>query len=99
MARRARRAPPTPPAARRRPPPPSSLQATALADFLLPMLDWAPDTRATAADALKHPWLAGPPALPPPTAPERGREHQERAASRSESPRRSRSPSPGERRG
>lgn len=32
-------------------------QAQGLADFLLPMLDWNHETRATAEEMLKHPWL------------------------------------------
>jgi serine/threonine-protein kinase SRPK3 len=32
-------------------------EATALADFLLPMLRWDPNKRATAEQMLKHPWL------------------------------------------
>jgi serine/threonine protein kinase len=32
-----------------------------MADFLLPMLHFDPEKRATAAEALKHPWLDGPP--------------------------------------
>lgn len=34
-------------------------EAVALAEFLLPMLDFVPETRATAADMLRHPWLQG----------------------------------------
>jgi serine/threonine protein kinase len=37
------------------------LQARSMADFLLPMLHFDPDKRSTAAEALKHPWLQGPP--------------------------------------
>jgi len=32
-------------------------EAQAMADFLLPMLDWNHETRASAQDMLKHPWL------------------------------------------
>ncbi len=32
-------------------------QAQALADFLLPMLEYVPERRATAAEMLGHPWL------------------------------------------
>ena len=32
-------------------------EAQAFADFLIPMLEWHHDRRATAADMLKHPWL------------------------------------------
>ena len=33
-------------------------EADMIASFLLPMLDLNPNMRATAADALQHPWLA-----------------------------------------
>lgn len=33
--------------------------AAGFADFLLPMLDFSPTSRALAADCLKHPWLNG----------------------------------------
>ncbi len=32
-------------------------EAGALADFLMPMLEWYPDRRATARQMLAHPWL------------------------------------------
>ncbi len=32
-------------------------EAESLADFLLPMLEWYPEKRATAQEMLKHPWL------------------------------------------
>lgn len=32
-------------------------EAESLADFLLPMLEWYPEKRATAQDMLDHPWL------------------------------------------
>lgn len=32
-------------------------EAEALADFLLPMLEWYPEKRATAKEMLEHPWL------------------------------------------
>ena len=32
-------------------------EATQLADFLQPMLNWVPDKRATAQQMLDHPWL------------------------------------------
>jgi serine/threonine-protein kinase SRPK3 len=35
------------------------LQARALTDFLLPMLEYVPSRRATAAEMLAHPWLRG----------------------------------------
>lgn len=35
------------------------LQAIELTDFLLPMLDYDPSRRASAAHMLRHPWLAG----------------------------------------
>jgi serine/threonine protein kinase len=31
--------------------------ARAFADFLLPMLEWDPEKRASAQDMLNHPWL------------------------------------------
>ena len=33
-------------------------EAQALADFILPMLDFDPSKRATAAQMLAHPWLS-----------------------------------------
>lgn len=33
-------------------------EAEALADFILPMLDFDPSKRATAAQMLAHPWLS-----------------------------------------
>ena len=35
------------------------MQAQGLSSFLLPMLEYAPDKRATAAEMLRHPWLQG----------------------------------------
>lgn len=35
-------------------------EAKAFADFLLPMLDWDPEKRASAQTMLKHPWLSMP---------------------------------------
>lgn len=32
-------------------------EARAFADFLVPMLEFDPSKRATAAECLKHPWL------------------------------------------
>jgi serine/threonine-protein kinase SRPK3 len=32
-------------------------EADALSDFLVPMLEWYPEKRATAQQMLKHPWL------------------------------------------
>lgn len=32
-------------------------EAEQLSDFLLPMLEWYPERRATAQDILAHPWL------------------------------------------
>ena len=32
-------------------------EAKEFAEFLLPMLDFDPDKRATAAECLQHPWL------------------------------------------
>jgi serine/threonine protein kinase len=37
----------------------SAPQARALTDFLLPMLEYVPSRRATAAEMLAHPWLRG----------------------------------------
>lgn len=34
-------------------------RALAFQDFLLPMLEFDPADRATAADCLKHPWITG----------------------------------------
>lgn len=34
-----------------------SSEAKAFADFLLPMLEWDPDKRASAQTMLNHPWL------------------------------------------
>jgi serine/threonine-protein kinase SRPK3 len=36
---------------------PLCTQATALASFLTPMLEFVPEQRATAAEMLSHPWL------------------------------------------
>lgn len=33
-------------------------EAECFADFLLPMLELVPEKRATAAECLRHPWLA-----------------------------------------
>ena len=33
-------------------------EAESLADFLLPMLEWYPEKRATAKEMLEHPWLS-----------------------------------------
>jgi serine/threonine-protein kinase SRPK3 len=35
-------------------------EALALADFLIPMLDWNHENRASAQEMLKHPWLSLP---------------------------------------
>ena len=35
------------------------LQAVALSSFLLPMLEYVPEQRATAAQMQQHPWLTG----------------------------------------
>ena len=37
----------------------SASDAAALADFLVPMLHFVPERRATAAESLQHPWLTG----------------------------------------
>ena len=42
------------------------VQAQQMSEFLLPMLEFAPSQRATAAQALRHPWLAE--VSPPPPA-------------------------------
>ena len=34
-------------------------EAKEFTSFLIPMLDFVPDKRATAAQCLKHPWLKG----------------------------------------
>ena len=34
-----------------------AMQAQSLASFLLPMLEYLPEKRATAAEMLHHPWL------------------------------------------
>ena len=36
------------------------IEAQALTDFLLPMLEWDPQNRATAQQMLSHPWLSMP---------------------------------------
>ena len=36
----------------------AALQARAFTDFLLPMLAFGPEKRATAAEMLHHPWLS-----------------------------------------
>ena len=35
--------------------------ADAIAAFMLPMLDWDPERRASAEASLRHPWLANVP--------------------------------------
>ncbi len=75
------------------------MQAQGLTSFLLPMLTYNPDERATAAQMLQHPWLRG--ELPRP--PSRGREaaDDERRAgdrARSRAAGRSRTRSPGAKR-
>lgn len=35
------------------------MQAHGLRDFLVPMLNFVPGKRATAAESLRHPWLRG----------------------------------------
>jgi serine/threonine protein kinase len=79
------------------------MQAHGLRDFLLPMLSFAPGRRASAAQALAHPWLRGELPQPPPAEGPRGggqghggghrRDDRSKSAVRSRSPRRSRSPS------
>jgi serine/threonine protein kinase len=38
-----------------------TFQASSLASFLTPMLEFVPEQRATAAEMLSHPWLQGNP--------------------------------------
>ena len=40
----------------------SCVQARAFAEFLVPMLEYVPERRATAAEMLRHPWLSQQPA-------------------------------------
>ncbi|KAF6263671.1 kinase-like domain-containing protein [Scenedesmus sp. NREL 46B-D3] len=76
-------------------------------DFLLPMLHFDPEKRSTAAEALKHPWLQGPPSEEAAAAAdaddERRRQRRRSSHKRSGSPsarggsgedKRTRSPSP-----
>ena len=35
-------------------------EAKALSDFLMPMLEWYPERRASARELLRHPWLTMP---------------------------------------
>ena len=35
-------------------------EAQALSDFLMPMLEWYPERRASARELLRHPWLTMP---------------------------------------
>ena len=50
----------------------SEQDATNMADFLIPILDFAPEKRPTAAQCLGHPWISAGPRLlePSTTAPE-----------------------------
>lgn len=50
----------------------SEQDATDMADFLIPILDFAPEKRPTAAQCLSHPWISPGPRLlePSTTAPE-----------------------------
>eukprot|EP00882_Tetradesmus_deserticola_P017602 GHRQ01018858.1.p1 GENE.GHRQ01018858.1~~GHRQ01018858.1.p1 ORF type:complete len:160 (+),score=57.79 GHRQ01018858.1:56-535(+) len=55
-------------------------EARGMADFLLPMLHFDPDKRATAAEALKHPWLQGPPSEEAADADERHQRQRRRSS-------------------
>jgi serine/threonine-protein kinase SRPK3 len=44
-------------------------EAQQLADFLVPMLHFVPESRATAAESLRHPWLTGDTFVPRALAP------------------------------
>lgn len=71
-------------------------EAKGLASFLLPMLHFVPDQRATAGEMLSHPWLRGelPPVASAGTARPKGRSRTPHSASSiSRSPKRSSSPS------
>ncbi|XWS28640.1 hypothetical protein CRYUN_Cryun25bG0088400 [Craigia yunnanensis] len=50
----------------------SEQDATNMADFLIPILDFVPEKRPTAAQCLSHPWISAGPRLlePSPTVPE-----------------------------
>eukprot|EP00878_Enallax_costatus_P025924 GHUV01027782.1.p1 GENE.GHUV01027782.1~~GHUV01027782.1.p1 ORF type:complete len:107 (-),score=27.45 GHUV01027782.1:895-1215(-) len=66
-----------------------AVQARGMADFLLPLLHFDPSERATAAEALKHPWLEGPPEPAAAVSRDDGRRSHRRnssAADRSRSP-------------
>ncbi|MCI05420.1 SRSF protein kinase 1-like, partial [Trifolium medium] len=46
---------------------PRKQDASGMADFLVPLLDFVPEKRPTAAQCLTHPWMsAGPRTLEPP---------------------------------
>lgn len=47
----------------------SEQYATELADFLVPILDFVPEKRPTAAQCLLHPWVSSGPHLLEPSAP------------------------------
>ncbi|PSR98482.1 Protein kinase [Actinidia chinensis var. chinensis] len=47
----------------------SEQDASALADFLLPILDFVPENRPTAAQCLLHPWISSGPRLSEPSLP------------------------------
>lgn len=44
----------------------SEQDAKDMADFLLPILDFVPEKRPTAAQCLLHPWISARPPLPEP---------------------------------
>ncbi|KAL6770053.1 hypothetical protein ACKKBG_A33415 [Auxenochlorella protothecoides x Auxenochlorella symbiontica] len=77
--------------------------ALALRDFLLPMLAYVPSKRATAAQMLQHPWLAGVGECeastgPGPVEPPRDDGRRPNPSRGSRSPKRTRSPSSADRR-
>lgn len=46
----------------------SEQDARDMADFLVPLLDFVPEKRPTAAQSLNHPWITGGPQHPVPSA-------------------------------
>ncbi|KXZ45785.1 hypothetical protein GPECTOR_50g578 [Gonium pectorale] len=67
-------------------------EAAGLASFLLPMLRFVPEERATAAELLNHPWLRG--ELQPPAQADTDARQDKRGASVASGSQRSRSASP-----
>ena len=58
-------------------------QAAGLSGFMLPMLEYVPERRATAAQMLQHPWLRGDPTPPQHTSQlEQGRAQGDRGRNR-----------------